>query len=109
MTIILTGGGSGGHITPVLAVANELKKSHPEAHLIYIGQRGDSLADIPQRHPAIDKVYTVRAGKFRRYHGGLFRQLFDVPTIFKNTRDFFFVIIGIFQSIKLLKKIKPDV
>jgi hypothetical protein len=31
MTIVVTGGGSGGHITPILAVARELKKLRPDA------------------------------------------------------------------------------
>ncbi len=76
-------------------------------HLVYIGQKGDKLADIPASHPSIDAVYTVRAGKFRRYHGEGLRQVLDLPTLFKNVRDFFFVIIGIVQSYLLLKKLHP--
>jgi UDP-N-acetylglucosamine--N-acetylmuramyl-(pentapeptide) pyrophosphoryl-undecaprenol N-acetylglucosamine transferase len=109
MTIVLTGGGSGGHITPVLAVANELKKIKPGVKLVYIGQTGDSLADVPRAHQAIDEVYTVRAGKFRRYNGEGWRQILDISTLVKNIRDFFYVFIGIFQSSLLLKKLKPDV
>ncbi len=53
-------------------------------------------------------MYTVRAGKFRRYHQEGLKQLFDLPTISKNIRDFFFVIIGLLQSYILMNKIKPD-
>src|SRR5258708_23249870 len=87
MTIVLTGGGSGGHITPILAVASELKKREPDATLVYIGQTGGQILDIPTNHPAIDVVYTVRAGKFRRYHGEGLKQVFDVVTQAKNIRD----------------------
>ncbi|MEK7600296.1 MAG: UDP-N-acetylglucosamine--N-acetylmuramyl-(pentapeptide) pyrophosphoryl-undecaprenol N-acetylglucosamine transferase [Patescibacteria group bacterium] len=108
--IVLTGGGSGGHITPLLAVATELKQRQPDTKIVYIGQRGDNLGDIPKAHEAIDEVYTVRAGKFRRYHGESFlRQLLDIPTLFKNIRDFFYVIIGFFQSWRLLRRLQPDV
>ena len=62
MKIVVTGGGSGGHITPILAVAHELKQAQPEAQIIYIAPRGDSLGDIPSQDPNIEKVYTVRAG-----------------------------------------------
>lgn len=109
MTIVLTGGGSGGHITPILAVAAELKRLKPEAKLVYIGQKGDSLGDIPANDPNIDQVFTVRAGKFRRFHGEGLKQLLDLPTIAKNFRDIFFVIIGTYQSWRLMKRINPSV
>jgi UDP-N-acetylglucosamine:LPS N-acetylglucosamine transferase len=98
LTIVVTGAGSGGHITPILAVAAEIKHTHPKARIIYIGQTGDKLGDIPAQDPNIDQVYTVRAGKFRRYHGDGFKQLLDIPTTLKNFRDFFYVMIGLFQS-----------
>ena len=77
--------------------------------LIYIGQRGDSLGDIPAQNHAIDETYSVRAGKFRRYHGEGWRQLLDLPTMFKNLRDIFYVLLGIYQSRKLLKQLQPDI
>jgi UDP-N-acetylglucosamine--N-acetylmuramyl-(pentapeptide) pyrophosphoryl-undecaprenol N-acetylglucosamine transferase len=109
MKIVLTGGGSGGHITPLLAVAHELRKLKPQAHIIYIGQRGDNLVDIPTHDPNIDEVFTVRAGKFRRYNGEGLKQLLDTPTILKNGRDLGRVIRGFSESRRLLKKIKPDI
>ena len=108
-TIVLTGAGSGGHITPILAVAGELKRQRPDIRLIYIGQRGDKLGDIPAEHPAIDQVFTVRAGKLRRYHGEGLRQLLDLPTTLKNIRDSFYVVIGTYQSWQLLRRLRPDV
>jgi UDP-N-acetylglucosamine--N-acetylmuramyl-(pentapeptide) pyrophosphoryl-undecaprenol N-acetylglucosamine transferase len=109
MTIVMTGGGSGGHITPILAVAAEIKRIRPDTHIVYIGQRGDSLGDIPAADPNIDEVYTVRAGKFRRYHGEGLKQLLDLPTMYKNIRDVGYVVIGIYQSWHLLKRLQPAV
>jgi UDP-N-acetylglucosamine--N-acetylmuramyl-(pentapeptide) pyrophosphoryl-undecaprenol N-acetylglucosamine transferase len=109
LTIVVTGAGSGGHITPIQAVAAEIKRTHPKARIVYIGQKGDKLGDIPANDPNIDQVYTVRAGKFRRYHGAGFWQLLDLRTTFKNLRDFFYVLIGTFQSWRLLKELQPDV
>ena len=108
-TIVLTGGGSGGHITPLLAVAAKLKRLQAGVHIVYIGHTGDSLSDIPAKHPSIDEVFTVRAGKLRRYHGEGFKQLLDILTMLKNIRDVFYLLIGIFQSRRLLKKLQPDV
>ncbi len=59
-TIVVTGGGSGGHITPILAVAAELKHLQPNAKIVYIGQIGDKLADLPAKDPNIDEV--LRSG-----------------------------------------------
>jgi UDP-N-acetylglucosamine--N-acetylmuramyl-(pentapeptide) pyrophosphoryl-undecaprenol N-acetylglucosamine transferase len=109
MTIVLTGGGSGGHITPILAVADELKKQRPDVRLVYVGQTGDNLGDVPRAHHSIDAVYTVRAGKFRRYHGQGWRQAFDMRILLKNIRDGFYVLIGVWQSYRLLKKLQPAV
>lgn len=109
MTIVVTGGGSGGHITPLLAVAHELKKKQPDARIVYIGQKGDSLADIPAGDPNIDEVHLIQAGKFRRYHGEGLKQLLDVPTMLKNIRDVGRVLVGLWQSFWLLRKLRPSV
>lgn len=109
LKIVVTGGGSGGHITPVLAVAHELKSLRPDCTISYIIGRGDGLADIPAKDPSIDKLYRVRAGKFRRYHGEGWRQLLDLPTVFLNIRDAFYVLAGVWQSYWLLRKLRPQV
>jgi len=109
MTIVLTGGGSGGHITPLLAVAAELKRQRPEAQVVYIGQKGDGLGDIPAADPHISAVYAVSAGKWRRYYGEGLRQLLDLPTLWLNLRDVFRVLKGLYQSWRLLKRLQPDI
>lgn len=105
----MTGGGSGGHITPALAVAHELKQLRPDVFITYVGQTCDSLGDIPEQDKNIDEVVNVRAGKFRRYHGEGLRQLLDVTTLYKNLRDVIWILIGIWQSFWLLGKLRPDV
>lgn len=105
----MTGGGSGGHITPILAVAHEVKRLAPGAEVIYIGQKGDAFADIVAEHAIIDSTYTVQAGKFRRYHGEGLHQLLDIQTLLLNIRDAFRVIAGLWQCFWLLGKVKPAV
>lgn len=108
-TIVLTGGGTGGHITPLLAVASELKKANPSCRLVYIGEKGSQFADLTANHPAIDATHTIWAGKFRRYHGETWlERLLDLKTILLNTRDLFYFLIGTVQSLLLLRGIKPD-
>lgn len=77
--------------------------------LYYVGQKGDKNAETIARDKAI-KLYTIRAGKFRRFHTlSLLRQIFNFGPNLLNVRDAFYTIIGFFQSIFLLLKIKPDV
>ncbi|HEX3568693.1 MAG TPA: UDP-N-acetylglucosamine--N-acetylmuramyl-(pentapeptide) pyrophosphoryl-undecaprenol N-acetylglucosamine transferase [Candidatus Saccharimonadales bacterium] len=108
MTIVVTGGGSGGHITPILAVANELKQLQPDCTIVYIGQRGDMLGDVPAQDKNIDAAYTIWAGKLRRYHGEGLRQLLDIKTVALNVRDVFRTLRGMWQVYWLLRRIKPD-
>lgn len=58
----------------------------------------------------MEAIYTIRAGKFRRYHGESFwSHLTDVRTNLKNLRDFFYFIAGFFQSLRLLGRLRPEV
>lgn len=103
------GGGSGGHITPTIAVASEIKQQQPTAHIIYVMGRGDALSDVITGNGLFDGVQHVFSGKLRRYHGAGLLQIFDIPTTLKNIRDVFYVVIGFFQSVWLLHRLKPQV
>ncbi len=107
--VVLTGGGSGGHITPLLAVAHELKKSDSDTNIVYIGERGGRLGDVASGHASVDQSYRIFAGKLRRYHGEGLRQLLDIPTMLKNIRDVLYLFLGLCQAIWVLMRIKPSV
>lgn len=109
MNVLLVGGGSGGHLTPLLAIAEELKRLEPNARLSYIGHRGDNLHGLVGTHANVDVGYKIFAGKFRRYHGAGWSQFFDLLTTLKNLRDGLFVVLGLLQSLALVRKLKPDV
>jgi UDP-N-acetylglucosamine--N-acetylmuramyl-(pentapeptide) pyrophosphoryl-undecaprenol N-acetylglucosamine transferase len=110
MKIVVTGGGSGGHITPILAIASELKQLQPDCEIIFVGQIGDPYADITARDPNIDKTYAVWAGKLRRYADeDWLKRLTDIRTIALNIRDIFRVLCGTWQSYQLLRQLKPDI
>lgn len=91
--IILTGGGTAGHVTPNIALIPELEKRGYEIH--YIGSK-DGIEtklmadfDIP--------YYGISSGKLRRY--------FDV----KNFTDPARIMKGYVEAAKIIKKVKPDV
>lgn len=102
----MVAGGSGGHITPVLAVVSELKSKYQKAEIVFIGSKGGIEGKlIPEKGI---KSLTISSGKFRRYHRNTLLNVIDPTTIFKNARDFLRFISGIFDSLKILKEEDPD-
>ena len=91
--ILLTGGGTAGHVTPNLALLPRLRE---QGYTIsYIGTRqGIEHELIPRENVS---YYTVPAGKLRRY--------FDL----RNITDIIRIKIGFLKSLGLIAKIKPDV
>jgi len=50
MRYVLTGGGTGGHVYPNLAIAGEIGRHDPDAQFLYIGVKDRAEADIVPRH-----------------------------------------------------------
>lgn len=108
--MLLTGGGTGGHITPLLAVAAKLKAQYPNIHITYVGERGSKFASMTDGQTVFDTERQIFAGKFRRYHGeSWLRRLLDIKTNLLNLRDLLFVGLGCIESVFMLMKIRPDV
>ncbi|WP_297634269.1 undecaprenyldiphospho-muramoylpentapeptide beta-N-acetylglucosaminyltransferase [uncultured Clostridium sp.] len=91
--IIMTGGGTAGHVTPNLALVPSLKELDFE--IKYIGSKDGMEKDIIKREGI--PYYGISSGKLRRY--------FDV----KNFTDPFKVGKGVIQALRILGKEKPDV
>ena len=91
--IVLTGGGTAGHVTPNIALIPELKKAGYDVH--YIGSYDGIEKKLIERLGI--PYYGISSGKLRRY--------IDI----KNLSDPFKVIKGFAQARHLLGKITPDV
>jgi len=91
--IVLTGGGTAGHVTPNIALIPELKKEGYEIH--YIGSY-DGMERAMIENLGINYI-GISSGKLRRYKSA------------KNLTDPFRVLKGYNESVKVLKRIKPDV
>ena len=49
MRVLMTGGGTGGHVNPALAIANTIKQNDPEAEIAYVGtKRGIENKLVPK-------------------------------------------------------------
>lgn len=89
--IVLTGGGSGGHIFPLVAVAEELQKQS-DAELFYIGPKHALNAEFEKRNI---KILPIASSKLRRY--------FD----WRNFTDIFKFLWSILQAIAHVFYLKP--
>ena len=91
--IILTGGGTAGHVTPNIALLPELRKRGYDIH--YIGSYNGIEKELIQQFDI--PYHGISSGKFRRY--------FSV----QNFTDPFRVLKGFGEAKKLIKTLKPDV
>ncbi|QGP92924.1 UDP-N-acetylglucosamine--N-acetylmuramyl-(pentapeptide) pyrophosphoryl-undecaprenol N-acetylglucosamine transferase [Neomoorella glycerini] len=66
MRIIITGGGTGGHVYPALAIARGLHQARPEAELLYIGTARGLEADVVPRAGLPFATITVQGLERRR-------------------------------------------
>ena len=102
MKILFTGGGTAGHIIPIIAIVRELRKTHPQSdlQLFYMGPK-DNFGSVLLSQEGI-KIKTVFAGKVRRYFG--------IISFFQNIFDIFFKTpIGIVQAFFYVFFLAPDV
>ncbi len=92
-TIILTGGGTAGHITPNIALIPRLRKAGLNIH--YIGLRGGMEEGLIAQQNV--PFHGITGGKLRRY--------LDI----KNFTDVFKIGAGFFESLSIIRKVKPDI
>jgi UDP-N-acetylglucosamine--N-acetylmuramyl-(pentapeptide) pyrophosphoryl-undecaprenol N-acetylglucosamine transferase len=91
-TIVFTGGGSAGHVTPNIAIINEIRNKEWDLH--YIGSKNGIEKEL------INKInipyHGISSGKLRRYID------------FENVMDIFRVLKGCIEARVVLRKLKPD-
>jgi UDP-N-acetylglucosamine--N-acetylmuramyl-(pentapeptide) pyrophosphoryl-undecaprenol N-acetylglucosamine transferase len=91
--IVMTGGGTAGHVTPNIALMPALQEAGYE--ISYIGSYSGMEKELIEAQNI--PYYGISSGKLRRY--------FD----WKNFSDPFKVLKGYSQAISLMKKLKPDI
>lgn len=92
---ILSGGGTGGHIYPAIAIANELKLYFPNAKILFVGANNKmEMQKVPQAGYAIEGLWIA----------GLQRKI-----TLQNLMFPFKLISSLWKSRKIIKQFKPDV
>ena len=93
--VLLTGGGTAGHVSVNEALIPVFDDKGYEIH--YIGSHDGIEKDlIKEGHPEV-KYQAIQSGKFRRYFS------------LKNVTDPFKVSVGVIQAYAIIKKVKPEI
>ncbi|MBM7644267.1 UDP-N-acetylglucosamine--N-acetylmuramyl-(pentapeptide) pyrophosphoryl-undecaprenol N-acetylglucosamine transferase [Scopulibacillus daqui] len=95
MKVMLSGGGTGGHIYPAIAVINEIKRHDPDAEFLYVGAKNGLEQDIVKRENI----------PFESLHITGFKRKLS----FENVKTITRFLRGVSKSKKLIKRFKPDV
>lgn len=91
---IISGGGTGGHVYPAIAIANALKESNPENEILFIGAKGKmEMEKVPQAGFPIKGLWI----------SGLQRKL-----TLKNLMFPVKLIVSLLNTFMIIKKFKPD-
>ena len=95
LKFILSGGGTGGHIYPAIAIANELKSRFPDAEFLFVGAQDKmEMQKVPQAGYAIKGLWIA----------GLQRRL-----TFDNALFPIKLVSSLLKSRAIIRKFKPDV
>ncbi len=95
MKVLLSGGGTGGHVYPAIAIANKIRDEHPDAEIIFVGTEKGIESEIVPKYGFELKTVTVQG----------FKRKID----FDNVKRVFKLFKGLEQSRKIVKKFKPDI
>jgi len=105
--IILCGGGTGGHIFPMLAVAQEFKKVNSNNKILFVGSSDRMEMEIVPKYNF--PIYGLWISGIKRSSILLNILFVGVPFILKNISLPFKVSFSIIKSIYILLKFKPDI
>ena len=95
LNVLVSGGGTGGHIFPALSIANEVRRRHPEANILFVGAEGRmEMEKVPA---AGYKIIGLPVSGFDRKH--LLRNIKVVARLLKSMN----------MARNILKDFKPDI
>lgn len=95
LRVIFAGGGTGGHLYPALAIADEIKRRHPDADILFVGTRGKIES----------RVVPGRGYPFVTIWISGFRRRLSAETLLFPLK----VAVALVQSALLVRRTKPDV
>ena len=95
LRIIISGGGTGGHVFPAIAIANAVTKMQPETEILFVGAHGRiEMEKVPE---AGYKIIGLKISGFHR------------KLTWKNLSFLFKLILSLYKAKSIIKQFKPDI
>ena len=91
MKVLLSGGGTGGHVYPAIAIANKIKEENPDAEILFVGTEKGIESEIVPKYGYELKTVTVQG----------FKRKIDLDNVKRVVKLFK----GLEQSRKVVKKL----
>jgi len=104
--IILCGGGTGGHIFPMIAIAEEFKKVNSENKILFVGSNDRMEMEIIPKYDF--PIYGLWISGIKRSSLILNILFLGIPFILKNITLPFKILFSVIKSIYILIKFRPD-
>lgn len=96
--VIITGGGTGGHVFPAIAIANLLKKHFPSIEILFVTANGMEVPIIQKYNYPYKNIWI----------SGFYRQ-FNLKNLFRNLTLPIKLIVSTYQARAILNEFKPQV
>ncbi|MEO6190378.1 MAG: undecaprenyldiphospho-muramoylpentapeptide beta-N-acetylglucosaminyltransferase [Saprospiraceae bacterium] len=94
MKIIISGGGTGGHVFPAIAIADAIKELNPEAEILFVGAKGKlEMQAVPK---AGYNIIGINIGGFQRRF------------TWRNVKLIYRLVLSIIKSNKIISEFKPE-
>lgn len=94
MKVIMTGGGTGGHIYPAIAIADKIRRKHPEAEILFVGTERGMEKDLVPKNGYDIRFITVSG--------------FHRKKLWKNIKTAADLLKGNRQASRIIQDFKPD-
>lgn len=95
MRVLITGGGTGGHINPALAIAQKVRSENPSNEILYVGTKNGLESELVPKAGFEFKYVTAKY--LRR------------KISFENIKTLFASMKGVMEAAKIIKEFKPDI
>ncbi len=110
MKVLVTGGGTAGHVTPLKSIIKDLRKLDKSVEIFYIAQEDDRFSELLEVGKDIDDIKYIKTGKYRRFKNQpILSRVVDIKTHYLNFTDVFRTIYSVLKAYRIIGRFEPDV
>ncbi len=99
MRVLMTGGGTAGHINPALTIAAKIKKEQPDAEFLFVGAQGRMETVLVPAAGYSLKTITVQG----------FQRKITLKNVLKNVKAAYHAVTAGFEAARIVKDFAPDI